>query len=408
LETIMRILTLALKDLQQIFRDRKSALFLVLMPIAFTAFMGFAMSQPAQADPRLPVGVINQDGAGPLGAQFQALLAADPGLRLVAITADQAGAAPQRVTKGELAALVTIPMGYSDQTLRGETLKLVLVVKPGQSNGQSALASIQTVATRVLGVATVARLSVEAVDAARPFATAADRQAALAAAVAQAGQAWLQPPFEVAAEKAAPAASSQTPALGYNQASPGMMVQFAVFGLITAGSVLVAERKARTLQRLLTTSMSRAGIIAGHLLAMFVLVLLQVGLLILVGQVGFGVNYVREPLAILLITAGLALWAAALGLFISVVARGEDQVVLFSLIAMFLFAGMGGAWFPLEFTGPTFSAIGHLLPSAWAMDGYQNILVRGLGLSSAWLPAGVLAAYAAAFFALAVWRFKFE
>jgi ABC-type multidrug transport system permease subunit len=63
---------------------------------------------------------------------------------------------------------------------------------------------------------------------------------------------------------------------------------------------------------------------------------------------------------------------------------------------------------PLEFTGKTFQTIGHLLQTAWAMDGIQNIIMRGLGLESVLLPAGIMLAYAVAFFALAVWRFRFE
>ena len=42
------------------------------------------------------------------------------------------------------------------------------------------------------------------------------------------------------------------------------------------------------------------------------------------------------------------------------------------------------------------------------MDGYQNILLRGMGLNSVLVPAGILIAYTLAFFGLAVWRFKFE
>jgi ABC-2 type transport system permease protein len=81
---------------------------------------------------------------------------------------------------------------------------------------------------------------------------------------------------------------------------------------------------------------------------------------------------------------------------------------MWSLIAMFVFTAMGGAWFPLDITGQTFSTIGHLTPTAWAMDGFQNIVMRGLGLSSVLLPAGILLAYAVLFFGLAVWRFRFE
>ena len=42
------------------------------------------------------------------------------------------------------------------------------------------------------------------------------------------------------------------------------------------------------------------------------------------------------------------------------------------------------------------------------MDGFQNIVVRGLGLNSVLLPAGILLVYATGFFGLTVWRFRFE
>jgi ABC-2 type transport system permease protein len=93
---------------------------------------------------------------------------------------------------------------------------------------------------------------------------------------------------------------------------------------------------------------------------------------------------------------------------IGAIAKGEDQVIVLCLIAMFLFSAMGGAWFPLDVAGKAFSAIGHVLPTAWAMDGFQNIVLRGLAFNSVLLPAGLLLAYALAFFGLALWRFKFE
>jgi len=75
---------------------------------------------------------------------------------------------------------------------------------------------------------------------------------------------------------------------------------------------------------------------------------------------------------------------------------------------MFAFSALGGAWFPLEIAGSTFASVGHALPTAWAMEGFQNLVLRGLGLSTVLLPAGLLLAYAAAFFGLAIWRFGSE
>jgi hypothetical protein len=59
----VRATSLALKDLLQIARDWKSALFLVVMPILFTFFFGLVL-QPdsqAEADARLAVGVVDRE-----------------------------------------------------------------------------------------------------------------------------------------------------------------------------------------------------------------------------------------------------------------------------------------------------------------------------------------------------------
>ena len=59
----MRIFDLALKDLSQMFRDRRSLLFVIAMPIVFTIFMGFAYSSASTnveaTDTRTPLAVVN-------------------------------------------------------------------------------------------------------------------------------------------------------------------------------------------------------------------------------------------------------------------------------------------------------------------------------------------------------------
>ena len=89
-----------------------------------------------------------------------------------------------------------------------------------------------------------------------------------------------------------------------------------------------------------------------------------------------------------------------------VVKRYQEKAVMFSLIPMFVLSGLGGAWVPLEFTGATFQAVGHISPVAWAMDGFKNIVARGLSFNSVLLPAAALLGYAVLFFGLALWRFR--
>jgi ABC-2 type transport system permease protein len=192
----------------------------------------------------------------------------------------------------------------------------------------------------------------------------------------------------------------------YNQASPGILVQFAIMGLATSAQILVQERKSRTLQRLMVTAMKPWEIVVGHILAMFVIVFLQIAMLVIFGQLVLDVNYMREPMGTLLILVALGMWVSSMSLLIGLLAKGDNQVILYSMVAMFIFSGLGGAWFQLETTGGVIAMIGRLLPSAWAMTGLQNILIRGLGLASIWQPVGILTGYAIGFFILAVWQFR--
>jgi ABC-2 type transport system permease protein len=403
----MRLLDLAHKDLVQILRDRKSWLFLLAMPLVFTLFFGFVMGSAlnpnADADPRLPVGVLDQDG-GSLASSLEKLLEDSDVIRPVVLEGEAAKQADQMVEDGDLAAVVVIPSGYTARLLADQPVRLDVIANQSQPAGQTALRALETVTGRLSGAVESAHISLEAVGS-------HNREADLERSLADALAAWEQPALTVSVEKAtgnAAQGDQTTPVSGFAQASSGMMVQFSIFGLITSAMVLVLERKSGTLQRLLSSPIRRAEVIAGHILAMFLVIFTQQLILVLVGQFAFGVDYLRQPVAILLMITVLSLWAASLGLLISAISRKEDQVITLSLIAMFLLAALGGAWFPLEVAGKAFAAIGHLMPTAWAMDGFHNILLRGLGFPSVLMPAGILLAYAAAFFGLAIWRFRFE
>ncbi len=401
----MRIMDLAIKDLAQILRDKRSLIFLVLMPVAFTLFMGFAYKSGgtnSAGDTRTVLGWVNQDPGGRITQQLYTELSRSEGLRLVEL--DPTGV-DEAVSKGRVAGALVIPSGFSANTIQSagqSPNQLRLVTNPGSLEGQTLLQTLRGPLGKVMSAAEIAALSAKANGK-------ASDQAELESGFSAAAQAWEKTgsaglvKVEMAVAKSLPAWYGDNP---YNQASPGILVQFAIFGLVTSGQILVQERKTHTLQRMMSTSMHTWQIVAGHLLAMFVIVFVQELLLVVFGQAVLGVGYARQPLAILALCLALGAWIAALGLFIGVIAASDSQVVLIALLAMFIFSAMGGTWFPLESASGAFAAIGKLLPSAWAMNGFQNILIRGLDAGSCILPALALLGYGLAFFALAVWRFR--
>ncbi|HFD38295.1 MAG TPA: ABC transporter permease [Anaerolineae bacterium] len=399
----MRILDLATKDLKQLLRDRKAAFFLIVMPIAFTLLFSFLFGGQEEEDPRLEVGFVDQDG-GVLSAHLLSLLEASDTVRPVALTDVTTAEARQQVRDGDLAAVLIVPAGYSDPvlTLSGDLpSKPVLIADRDSDAGRVAENGVQTAVARLLESAQAAQLAAQAYQAQGGTADAAFIREALERAIG----AWAEPPVTITVRRSGAAEAEPGGDYGTAHASAGMLVQFAMAGLMGASGVLVLERKSGALRRLLTTPISRLGILLGHFLAMLVMILLQLAILVAFGQLALGVEYLRTPVATLLMVLATALWSAGMGLLLGVVARTEEQAMTISIVAMLLLSALGGAWIPLEFTGPAFQAVGHLMPTAWAVDGFENLVIRGLGIESVLLPAAILLAYTAGFFGLAVWRF---
>jgi len=398
----MRILDLALKDLSQMFRDKRSLLFLVAMPIAFTFFMGLAYSNVGSdpnVDNRIPLAVVNPEPDAVLNQTLVTRLESSDSIRIESMEEKDAMNA---FYKGDMAGVLIIPVGFSEQVSAGNEAQMKLIADSTSAQGQSLYQLLRVPISQLMSTVEVSRETAEIVGA-------SDMSTEQSAAFDLAWSKWTEASKVslVKIEQAVAEESSDwTGGNPYNQSSPGILVQFAIFGLVTSAQIFVQEKKVRTLQRLITTNMKPWEIVAGHMLAMFTITFLQTLMLVVFGQWVLKVDYLREPLAVLLIMVTLGLWVASMGLLIGVVAKEEQQVILYSMIAMFLFSAMGGTWFPLETAGGAFAAIGKAMPSAWAMNGLQNILIRGLGLESVWMAVGMLSAYALFFFVLAVWRFR--
>jgi ABC-2 type transport system permease protein len=392
---MIRIFDIAWKDMMQILRDRKTFLFLLIMPITFTLLFGFAFGGSGKiADPRLPVGYLDQDGEV-LSADLKVLLATSTVIHLDEDTRRSTKDLDSLVANGKLAAAVIIPAGFSQSVLDGSPHKLTLIADPSQTSTASVQGEVLVASNRLQDAVRTAGIAAQVTN----------NPSAFNPSLMDALTAWQNPPIQVSVTSGVSSKPQNQNIMSLANSSPGMMLQFAIAGLLGAATVLVNERKTRSLQRLLTTATSRLQILLGHYLAMFIVIFIQFMLLIAFGQI-LHVNYMRVPLASLLVAIASALCIAALGLLIGVLAKSEEQVVIFSLIPMFILSGLGGAWVPLEYTGPAFQAIGHLSPVAWAMDGFKNIVARGLGFSSILLSVAALAGYTLLFFSLAAWRFR--
>jgi ABC-2 type transport system permease protein len=104
----------------------------------------------------------------------------------------------------------------------------------------------------------------------------------------------------------------------------------------------------------------------------------------------------------------LILVGCALGLLISSLARREETVeALGSPIALVMTA-LGGGMFPVEMAPAWLQRISFFLPTGWAMDGYHDLIWFGKGVTDILPNLAVLAAFAAVFLLIGIWRLRWE
>lgn len=406
----MRVIDLALKDLQQLVRSRETFIFLLILPVVFTVMFGFAFGGDATADPRLPIGIADADNSL-LSRQVVEALENSDVVRIETSTVATAEL-PQMVADEDLVAAVVIPAGFGEALQAPGATSTAIPIEVIAS-GQAAFtvdSELGQITTRLAAAVEAARFTAEAAATHGVANDAAAQQQHFEQALERGLDAWAAPPVNVAVTAASAlseeAAEENANYSVYAHSSPGMMAQFAIAGLMGAAGLLVIEKKTRALERMLTTNMTRGQILLGHFLAMFILIMLQLVILILFGQLVLGLPYLSQPLATLLVTVAAALFSASLGLLIGVLARSEEQVIVFALIPMFVLSALGGAWMPLEFTPETFQRVAYLTPVAWIIDGYKDVIVRGLGVQAVITGVGVVLAYALVMAGIAAWRFQ--
>jgi ABC-2 type transport system permease protein len=187
------------------------------------------------------------------------------------------------------------------------------------------------------------------------------------------------------------------------QTVPGYTVLFVFFLIGTVAASLALERDAGTMRRLFHAPVRHSTLQAGKLSAAFVVGVLQVALMFVVGRVGFGMGLGSSLLGLLLLTMALSATAVSLGLLVSTF--GWSSVPSVPLIVAALLAG---CMFPADWLPPFLRTIGRALPHSYAMQGYQDLLVRGQGLVAVLPEIGILLLYAAAAFLIGLRRYDFD
>ena len=403
----MKFIDIAIKDLYQLFKDWKTAIFLIAAPILFTLMFGFMFggfgNSNTDVDNRLPVQVVAEEQTS-ITDHLIEYLKNSKVIKIESVeTSGELGQLKESVDAYNVAAVLLIPAGFTDQLKSNGEVTLQVIVKEETTAGVTVLQEIQTASGRVQAAANAAQMAMAAYAQVQDADQAVDEDTLYSTAFREALTAWETPPVTAITTQTAPDGSQTTSEENaFAQSLPGMMAQFAIAGLMGAATIIVQERKCGAYDRLLGTAAPKFTILTGHWLAMFGMIFLQFIVLVIFGQIFLRLDFFAAPIATLLLSIVSCAFVASMGLLIGILAKEPEHSAILALIPMFIFSGLGGAWVPLDILGEQVQQISRFTPIYWIMTGFRDILLRGARLVDIQDSVLVLLGFSVLFFIPAV------
>ena len=407
-----KTLFIILHNIRLLAADRMAFFWLLVMPVAFTFVMGIMFSGGGAGGERGPtryaLTVANLDEGARGKALLQAIEEAGD-IDLLPVEEPEAGDEARRlVDEGDRSAALVIPADYSARLERGEHAILTFHQNPDRVNPLVTRQAVEKVVAK-LNVEELAAIGAREAYAELRGKPSEQKAAELSERVRDfVSASWEPVPVTVAVEKLGRPTESAAPTMGYSRSSPAMALMFVLLNGLMMSSMLVDERRERTLARLLTAPVRRWEIIAANLGWRFAVGLAQFWFLVVLGALLFRVDWGDTVVGLLLVSVTYVAAVSGLSVLIGSWSRSSRQAESAALVASLSMCALGGLWWPLEITPKAYQIIGHLVPTGWAMDGMHNLVSRGYSLAQIAPQALVLLGFALVFSVAATATFRHE
>ena len=371
---VRTVLAVVKKELRQTFRDKRMVAILFMAPVLQLTLLGFAVDMDVDDVPTL---VVDQDQSPSSRALLDRMLA-DATLDRVMEGDDPDGP----MARGEVSVAVVIPPGYAEDSLRGRTVQIqVLIDGTDPVRSQSALTAVQQFLMQ------------------ESLRMAAGRMELAAQAAGRA----VQVPTVSVAPRVLYNPSLESPI--YMVPGVAAVVLLVVTTVITAMSI-ARERELGTIEQLLVTPMRPVALLLGKIIPFAMVGLIAAGLVIAVGTHVFHVPVRGSPWALFLGTLLYLMSTLGTGVFISTVAKNQQQAILGSFFFIMPAILLSGFMSPIENMPAWIQAVSLLDPARYFVQILRAVLLKGADLTDLVGPMLALLAFGVGILALGTLRFS--
>jgi ABC-2 type transport system permease protein len=417
MKNVNYVLSVFWKEIQLMLKDGGALAMFFLFPLLLSSLMGGINVMTNQEDSAailLHVGLVNAD-AGPFGSEVTKAIGEIAELEVT--TYDTVDAAEERVAKGEATAAILIPAEFSSNI--GDHIPTVIdvVVDPGEPQSASIVTGImnQVVAeVTIWGEVQYGIRSLLEESGVLQGLTSVEQEAVgaqtLGVIMTTLNEMRRTPAIASENLESGEGAGDWLPTF-FAYLFPGFTVMFIFINASWSAGSLLEERESGTLRRLLAALIPRGTVIIGKMLTFVLLSCMQVVVMFTSASIFFDMPLGDSPLALVVVTLVVALTSTALGMLIAALAKSSNKASNAGIIVGMVMSAVGGcigARAPLTRTGGFAGILASLTPQGHAVNAYYSVIAENATLVQVLPSLGILLAMCVVFYAIAVWRFKFE
>ena len=384
----MKLLNIVMYDLKKLVKDKKTLMFMVLIPfVMIVIFTNINYS----SESKIPCGIVDNDNTA-FSKEFIKELNNDDLASFEELSEDEV---IKKVQESSFELGFVLPAGFSDDLLNNRVPEVTTVKLSESANGVALEYSLRKAVVRmqtneiIMGffgnVLTESNIASDSkiVD---DLKKRVDEN--------------LSAPNIVQIEHTVYSENIKSKDNGSKMTTTiGLIVIFLMMTMIfSSGGVILEEKHDNTWSRLIVSPTSSSIIYLGNIFSTFIKGWIQIALTILFSWLVLGVNWGGSIFSLMVVMTFFILSAATMGIFLSTVIHSNAQLTSISSLAVLCTSMVSGCFWPIEMQPIYMQRMAVIFPQYWVMKGMRSIIDNGLGFNAIIRPSLVLLLISMLFF----------
>ena len=368
-----RLISIIRKEFIQIFRDPRTLVLVIVMPMLQLFLLGYAATTDIK---NISIAVWDQSQSHGSRTLLDAFRSAN--YFSIDYPVFSEGEYKDLIEQGKIRAALIIPPDYEVRLLEGAAQVSLVLDGSDATVGGTALST-----AKLIGQSYATKILTE--------------QAALTGR-----SSFFQPPLDVRTQVWY---NPDLIAAYFNVPGVIGMILYFITTLLTASSI-VRERERGTIEQLIVTPIRSWELVVGKILPYSILALIDMVEVLVIGHLWFKVP-IKGDLGLIFALSGLFLISSlGIGLFASTVANTQQEAFITVMVTMLPSLFLSGFFFPIEAMPQALQYVSALVPLRYYLVIIRALLLKGVGLSALQDEVIALAIFAVVIMGVAALRFR--